>query len=492
METIEAVKLKSEETLDPENWQELRELGHRMVEDMMDWLERLRERPAWQPVPENVKTNLNQPVPVEGQSREQVYEDFLTDVRPFAKGNLHPRFWGWVEGNGTPFGALAEMLAAAMNSNVAFGDQSAVYVEKQVIDWCKEMLGFPVEASGILVSGGSMANLTALAVARNAKAEFDVRREGLQNSSARMVLYVSKETHNSVQKAAELLGLGNEAVRRIPVNANFQIDLEELKKAISGDKASGLKPFCVVGNAGTVNTGATDDLDALADICAAENLWFHVDGAFGSFAALSPELRGIVKGMERADSLMFCLHKWAYVPYEAACVLIRDETAHHDTFAIAGSYLSHMPRGLASSVWYSEYGLQLSRGFRALKIWMSFKENGIDKYRRLVEQNVAQAAYLASLVQDTRQLELVAPVPLNVVCFRFTAEDSTDEKLNELNKEILMRLHESGVAVPSYTTIDGKFAIRCAITNHRSRREDFDLIIGKILTLGREILESLD
>jgi aromatic-L-amino-acid decarboxylase len=491
MNALNSSKLTRDETLDPEDWEEMRKLGHRMVDDMLDWLQTLSERPVWQPVPEEVKTNLNQPIPIEGQSREKIYEDFLTLVRPYPKGNLHPRFWGWVEGNGTPFGMLAEMLAAGMNSNVSFGDQSAVYVEEQVINWCKEMLGFPATSSGILVSGGSMANTVALTVARNAKADFDVRITGLQNPPARMVLYGSSETHSSSQKAIELLGIGSENFRRIPVNQDYQIDLEKLRDSIQADRAKGRKPFCVIGNAGTVNTGAIDDLNALADICAEENLWFHIDGAFGALAALSPKFRPMLKGMARADSLICCLHKWMYIPYEASCVLIRHRGEHQRSFSTSGSYLSRLSRGIVGGgTWFSEYGLQLSREFRALKVWMSIKEHGIKKYGQLIEQNIAQANYLASLIQKSEALELLAPVALNVVCFRFTEDGISNDDLNELNKEVLMRLQESGVAAPSYTTLSGKFGLRCAITNHRSRREDFDLLIEKVLEIGRALREE--
>ncbi|HKZ03526.1 MAG TPA: pyridoxal-dependent decarboxylase [Pyrinomonadaceae bacterium] len=477
-----------EETLDPEDWEELRQLGHQMVDDMLDWQQTLRERPAWQPVPDEVKAQFQQSLPLETQNIKEVYKDFLTNVLPFPNGNQHPRFWGWVHGTGTPFGMLAEMLAAGMNPNAGFGEQSAVYVEKQVIDWCKEMLGFSSDASGILVSGCTMASLTGLTVARNTKAGFNVQQQGLQHSSAKLALYGSSETHSSIQKAIEILGLGSESLRRIPVNSDFQVDLAALKRAIAEDKAKGLKPFCIIGNAGTVNTGSTDDLSGLADICETEDLWFHIDGAFVALAALSPQYRSVKKGMERADSLAFDLHKWMSVPYEAGCLLIRHKDKHHQSFSSSGAYLLPQTRGVASGIWFSEYGVQLSRGFRALKVWLSIKENGINKYRRLIEQNISQAAYLASLIEASPDLELLAPVPLNIVCFRFVKRDLAEDQLTELNKEILLRVQERGIAIPTSTTIKGRFAIRCAITNHRSRREDFDLLIDNVIRIGKELL----
>jgi glutamate/tyrosine decarboxylase-like PLP-dependent enzyme len=476
---------KNEETLDPEDWENLRALGHRMVDEMLDYLQTVRERPVWQPIPQEVKEHLRKPLPLVAEGAESTYEEFRQHILPHPMGNIHPRFWGWVIGTGTPFGALAEMLAATMNPNVGGADQGAIYVEQQVLDWCKEMLGYPMESSGLLVSGASMANLVGLTVARNTKADFDVAGQGLHAAPRRLTMYGSSEMHSSLQKAAEVLGLGNEGLRRIPVNAEFQIDVAALRAAIADDRARGFHPCCVVGNAGTVNTGAIDDLEKLADLCRTEDLWFHVDGAFGALVALSPELKPLVKGMERADSLAFDLHKWMCMPYEAGCILVRHAEEHHRTFSVAGAYLAHAERGLsAGTTWFSEYGVQLSRSFRALKIWMLMKEHGLERYGRIILQNVEQARYLAALIGAQPELELLAPVPLNIVCFRYVAQGLSETALNELNAELLAELQESGVAVPSNTTLDGRYALRVAITNHRSRFEDFDVLVEKLLELA--------
>jgi aromatic-L-amino-acid decarboxylase len=486
-----ADSLTVEESLDPEDWRSMRALGHRMIDDMMTYLETVRERPVWKPIPDEVKANLREPLPLEPQDPEQIYQRFLEDVLPHPMGNIHPRFWGWVIGTGTPLGMLAEMLAAGMNPNLAGGEHMANDVEAQVLDWCKEMLGYPAEASGLLVSGGSMANLVGLTVARNTMAGFDVRRHGLLASPKRTTVYGSSEMHSSNRKAIELLGLGTDSLREVPVNSDFQIELSALEAAISEDREVGYQPICVIGCAGTINTGAIDDLNSLADICEREKLWFHVDGAFGALAALCPKLRPLVAGMERADSLAFDMHKWMYMPYEIGCVLVRREEDHRRAFFLTADYISHQARGLAGRrVWFSEYGVQLSRGFRALKAWMSIKEHGIEKYGRLIQQNVEQARYLADLVDASPELESLAPVPLNIVCFRFHADHLDDESLNRLNEELLLQLHESGVAVPSYTTLGGKYALRVAITNHRSRREDFDVFVGEVTRLGRNLLDN--
>ncbi len=478
-----------EETLDPADWSAMRALGHRMIDDIITYLETVRDRPVWQPIPEAVKQIFKQPIPKKPQGADGAYRDFQRYVLPHPMGTIHPRFWAWVIGTGTPLGAMAEMLAAALNPNLGGAEHVPNYVEGQVIEWCKQMLGYPADASGLLVSGGSMANLVGLAVARNNRAEFDLRRHGVSAAPRQMILYGSSEMHSSLQKAVELLGLGSDALRKLPVNSDYAMDLAVLRQTIAEDRAAGYLPFCVIGNAGTVNTGAFDDLERLAEICHKEKLWFHVDGAFGALAALSHDLKQLVKGMVQADSLAFDLHKWMYMPIEVGCVLVRREEDHRRAFAVTPEYLSHGgERGLmAGSRWFSDYGIQLSRGFRALKVWMSIKEHGIEKYARLIRQNVQQALYLAGRIDADPELERLAPVPLNIVCFRFVAEDHSDEELNLLNQELLIRLHESGSAAPSYTTLNGKYALRVAITNHRSTRTDFDVLLEAVKRIGKEL-----
>ena len=476
----------TEETLDPENWEETRALGHRMLDDMMDYLQAIRERPAWKPIPDSVISQLRESFPENPEGAEKAYQDFLNLVLPYSTGSTHPRFWGWVKGTGTATGMLSEMLAGALNLNTSSFNIASSYVESQVLQWCKELIGYPVEASGILVSGGSMANLVGLTVARNAKAGREVMRMGIQSQGPGLTLYGSTEMHSSIDKAVELLGLGDDALRKIRVGPDFQIDVEELQKRIAEDKALGFKPICVIGNTGTVNTGACDDLVSLASICKDEDLWLHVDGAFGAWASLSPQLKPLVQGMELADSIAFDMHKWMYVQYEIGCTLVRHPEQHHKTFAVGGTYLNGAQRGYsAGPVRWNEYGIQLSRGFRALKVWMSIKEHGVGKYRRLIQQNVEQARYLAHRITESPHLALLAPVPLNVVCFRFVDPQKSDAELNFLNEEILMQIQEAGIAIPSSTVINGHYAIRVAITNHRSRREDFDLLVKEVVGRGK-------
>jgi glutamate/tyrosine decarboxylase-like PLP-dependent enzyme len=305
---------------------------------------------------------------------------------------------------------------------------------------------------------------------------------------APMTFYGSVETHGWARKAAELLGLGDRAFRRVPVDAEYRIDVRALREMICADRAAGLAPFCVVGTAGTVNTGATDDLTALADVCRDEGLWFHVDGAFGALAHLSEELRPIVAGMERADSLGFDLHKWGSLPIECACVLVRDPALHHAAFAASASYLATMERGLArGGLPFADRGLDLTRGFKALKAWMSLRADGVDKLARLIEQNVAQTRHLVARIAAHAELELLAPAPLNIACFRYAPAGMPEAERDALNVELLLRLQERGIAVPSSTVLGGRFALRVANVNHRTRRADLDALVDAVLAIGAEL-----
>ena len=461
-----------EETLDPADWNAFRALAHRMVDDSLDHLATLRDRAPWQPMPPAVRAALTgEAVPRAPQSAEHAYEEFLTNVLPYTNGNRHPRFWGWIQGNGTPLGMMADMLAAGMNPHCAGLDQSSKLVELQVISWLAQLMGFPNAASGVLVTGGTMANVLGLAVARHARAGFNVRELGMQGTSDRLTVYASSEVHSWAQKAVELFGMGNASLRRVPVDSGFRIRVDALRDAIAADRLAGARPICVIGTAGTVNSGATDDLDALADLCAAEKLWFHVDGAFGALARLVPALAPPLKGIERADSLAFDLHKWMYLPYEIACVLMRDRVAHEAAFSVTPSYLTDEGRGvIAGGLPFADRGgVELTRNFKALKVWLSLKAEGVDKFARLIEQNVEQARRFAERIVEVRHVVLSAPVSLNIVCFRVAPPAMSLEHQDALNKELLLRIQETGLAIPSGSKIGDRYVIRVACSNHRSR-----------------------
>jgi aromatic-L-amino-acid/L-tryptophan decarboxylase len=492
-EQTEALK---EETLDPTDWNAMRALGHRMLDDALNYLERLRDRPVWRHASAQVKAHFQGPPPRDPEASSAVYQEYLQYVLPYQLGNCHPRFWGWIAGTGTVMGTFAEMLAQATDAvSGSFSYQSNNYVEMQVLDWCKALLGYPAAASGVLTSGCSASNLIALGVARNASAGFDLRSKGMRGARRQMTVYCSDEAHSSIQKAIELLGFGSEALRRVAVNDAMEIDLTVLKTTIRTDRTNGLHPLCVVGVAGTTNTGAIDDLPALADLCRAEGLWFHVDGAFGAWAAIAPQSKHLVAGLERADSLAFDLHKWMYLAYPIGCVLIRNSDDHRRAFSLTPTYLAHGEgeRGLTGVdvPWISDLGIELSRGFQALKAWMTIKEQGTAKYSRLIQQNIDQAHYLARLVEASPELELALPVSLNVACFRYTRPGLDDVALNCLNKRIEVELQERGIAVPSIVTIKGRRYLHVAITNHRSRREDFDLLVREVIRVGNELARAL-
>lgn len=483
---------KPETGLDPPDWNDIKTLGYQIIDDMVDYLKNIGERPTWTPIPQQVKFVFNKPLPQTGTDIFTVYEEFKQNILPYPGGNIHPKFFAFVQGTGTPMGAFADLLAGVMNNNVAIGDQSALYVDRQVVNWCKELLNFPADGSGILVSGGSIANITALIVARNTVIA-NAKKAGVYAANGKLTAYCSSETHNCLGKAAEVIGIGTEQLRKIPVDDRYRIDLEALKNQIRDDKGNGFIPFCIIGNAGTVNTGAIDPLDALLQIARQENIWFHIDGAFGALAKLSPAYKEQLRAIEKADSVAFDLHKWMYMPYEVGCVLIKDAAAHRAAFATAATYLTAHERGLGGGPeTISNYGMELSRGFKALKVWMSLKEHGIEKYSEMITQNINQAFYLGGQIKQTPQLELMAEVTMNIVCFRFNPGNLDVEQLNILNKELLMRMHEAGIAAPSSTLLNGSYVIRAAITNHRTRRSHLDEMVAGTLKIGEDLMKEFD
>ena len=478
--------------LDPADWERFRAQAHRALDDAVDYLQNVRERPVWQPVPEEIKARLREPMPAQGEPFDAVYREFAQTILPYATGNVHPRFWGWVNGTGTPSGAVAELLAATMNANVGGRDHGAVYVERQVIGWFRDLFGWPQDASGLLVTGTSGANLIAVLVARTSALGTDVRRRGLREDEPQLAGYASAATHACVRKAFEAAGIGSAHLRVLPIDAAHRIDVEALDTAIAQDRAAGLRPFLIVGNAGTVDVGAIDPLERLAGIARREGLWFHVDGAFGAAAYLSERLRPKLRGIDRADSIAFDFHKWLHVPYDAGCVLVRNGEVHRATFASEGPYITRMQRGLAAGEpWFTDYGPDLSRGFRALKVWFTIKEHGANGLAAAIERNCEQARYLQRRLAQDDAFELAAPVDLQIVCFRPHADEISGEALDRLTDESVIRLQESGAAVISSTTIGGRRAMRACITNHRTTERDLDLMLDELRRIVREAARDL-
>lgn len=481
-----------EETLDPSDWTATRTLAHRMVDDAIDRLGTVRDRPLWQAMPDAVRASYAAPLPHEPQPLAQAYAEITENLMPHSLGNIHPRFWMWYMGAGNFTGALADFLAAIDGSNLGGGNTAAGLVDQQVTGWIRDMMGFPSGASGALVNCGSMANIVGLTAARNAMAGIDLREVGVDAMPQPLRFYASDQVHNCHLKAMNLLGLGKKALCKVPTDDVFRMRIGALKDMIRADRESGVRPACVIATAGTTNTGSIDDLTAIADLCRDEGLWLHIDGCIGAMIAIAPQNRHLVAGLERADSLALDLHKGFQAPFDVGCALLRDRRQHRQTFAEHAEYLQTMTRGIAAAEFLHDYGLDTSRGFRALKIWMMLKEHGVAKFGRLIDQGIAQARYLDGLIAREPMLEVMAPTVIDIVSFRFNPGRTSEDALRALNIEIMLRLQEAGIAAVSDTTIHGRHCLRAAISNHRTRRDDLDLLVTEVLRIGDEVVRTSD
>ncbi|MDE2145708.1 MAG: cytochrome D ubiquinol oxidase subunit I [Burkholderiales bacterium] len=448
-----------------------------MLDDMFDHLQTLRERPVWQPIPQALRQAFREPLPEQGQPLAALHERFMTQVLPYSVGNAHPRFMGWVQGGGTPEGMLAEMLAAGLNANLGGRDQMPLEVERQVVHWMAELFGFPTGASGLFVTGSSMANFLGLLVARTRALGPGSRRSGVAALPAPLVAYAAATVHGCIAQAMAMAGLGSDALRRVPVDGRHRMDLAVLERMVEADRAAGLQPFLVVGTAGTVDVGAVDDLAGIAALAGRERLWFHVDGALGALGMLSPGVAPLLAGIEQADSIALDFHKWGQVPYDAGFVLVRHADAQLEAFASPEAYLARHPRGLAAgSPWPCDLGPDLSRGFRALKTWFTFMAQGRERLGAAIAHTCRLARYLEQRLAQSPRLEVLAPVALNIVCFGLRGVDA-----EQVHPELVADLQESGVAVPSTTRVNGRTVIRVAIVNHRTTSADIDALFEAVL-----------
>ena len=459
-------------TLDPLDWDSIRTQGHRMLDDILDYAENIRDRPVWQPIPDRVRSQFRDALPTAPTDLAVVHATFMRDILPYTVGNAHPGFMGWVHGGGNVAGMLAEMLAAGLNANLGGRDQMPIEVEKQITYWMRELFDFPDTASGLFVTGSSMANLIGVLVARTRALGTAVRRKGVCDH--RLVAYASAAAHGCIAQAMDLSGLGINSLRLIPIDCQQQMNLDALRQQIATDRSEGLTPFLLVGTAGAVDTGAIDDLAELTLIARSEEVWLHIDGAFGALGMLAPDIAPRLAGIEKANSIAVDFHKWLQVPYDAGFILVRDGALHRDTFASPAAYLRREMRGLAAgSSWPCDFGPDLSRGFRALKTWFTLKVHGTEALGATISRSCEIARYLGYRIAASRQFELLAPVHLNIVCFRHRGDDA-----DRLNAEIVADLHESGIAAPSTTMIDQKLAIRAAIFNHRTQPRDVDAMLS--------------
>ena len=479
-------------SLDPSDWSDLRAQAHLMLDDMLGAMETIREQPVWQPIPHAVQARFREGLPVKPSTLADVHQQFMTSILPYTARNAHPGFMGWVQGGGTPVGMLAEMLAAGLNANLGGRDQIPIDVERQVTDWVRTLFGFPAAASGLFVTGTSMANFLAVVIARDNKLGYGVRRDGVEQSRRTYTAYASTAVHGCIGRALDFAGLGSDALRLVPVDSRQRIDLEALAKSVAADRRAGLTPFLAIGTAGTVDTGAVDDLAGLAALCAQEQLWLHVDGAYGALAMLAPELAALLNGIGQADSLAFDFHKWAQVPYDAGFLLVRDGVLHQQAFRSACNYLKRDEQGMsAGSPWPCDLGVDLSRSFRALKTWATLKVYGTEAIGKVIYRTCELARYLESLVLASPELELMASVELNIVCFRYrfvaSTCSATGELCDRLNRQIVVALQESGAVAPSTTLIAGRLCIRAAIVNHRTSLVEVDTLVHATIAEGRKL-----
>jgi glutamate/tyrosine decarboxylase-like PLP-dependent enzyme len=440
-----------------------------------------------------VASLFDEPLPEESQPVEAILRE--VEEKIFANSTLYtsPRFFGYINGSGNQAAVLAELLAAALNQLVAkwHFSPAASEVERRVIRWIAEFIGYAPDAGGCLLSGGSAGNLVGLAVARERKAGFDIASRGMKEGPL-LTVYVSQEGHASLEKSMTLLGMGRNQLRTIPVGEDFTIDLDALEKHVISDRARGSRPICVVGNAGTTSTGAVDPLDSLAGFCQRHKLWFHVDAAYGGPAARTQAADHLFRGIERADSVVVNPHKWLYVPAEAACILVRDPRALRETFRIGADYLQEEHDSEHDGPFdFKDYGPQLSRNFRALKVWMTFKAYGAKRLRAAINSNIEVMRYLADRIDESPDFVRLAPVPLSVVCFRYCTSDTSIQRdqdcLDRLNSQLPDALEKDGRAFLSTTRINGRKALRACSVNHRLCRDDVDVLLDVI----REVAGSL-
>lgn len=472
-----------------------RQFAHRAVDLAADHLEGIRDRPVYRPVPEEGRTRLMmQRLPDRGVDAAALLDIVHDAIYPYPMGNGHPRFFGWVNSPPFPIGAVAELLAATLDPSCAGGDHAATYLERCAVRWLMELVGYPTDGSmGLLVSGGSMASLTGLAAARHRaieRAGGDVRRDGLAGRAAPLVLYMTSEGHSCIQKAAELLGIGNAFIRDIPVDGDFRMDVAALRSAIAADRAAGLLPFCVAATAGTVSTGAVDPLDALADLCAEDALWLHVDGAYGAVGVLDPTVAPQYTGIGRADSLALDPHKWLSVPVECGCVFVRDGALLRHTFSLVPPYIqTEEGKGFGGLPWYSEYGFQQTRGFRALKLWMILAHLGRDGAAAHVRRHNALARHLATLIAAADNVTLVLPPNLSIVCFRYVPPgwDDDDPRLGDLNRDIMHAVQASGEAFLTNAVLDGRFVLRACILHYGTTEEDLSALLATVRRIGMDL-----
>jgi aromatic-L-amino-acid decarboxylase len=459
---------------------EIRDWGNSVIEFMADYLAGLRERRVYGHMSSReIRDRLDPTLPIKGTDFDGLLKVFRDTIVPYSRQNAHPRMFGYVQSPGTPLAAFADLLASTLNANVTVwrSAPAPVELERLTIDWIRQILGFDAEAGGLFVSGGSMANLAALAAARQTK----------NCSSGRLRMYASSATHFSIPKAATLLGIGRENVRHVAIDERFRIRVDDLVAKITADLEQGYVPFCVVGNAGTVDTGAVDPLAEIREVANEFQLWMHVDGSYGAFAILAQSARKLFAGMEQADSVALDPHKWLYLPVDVGCVIYRDPEIARAAFAYEAEYTRMFGEKADEAFACWDYGPELSRRFRALKVWMLLKGLGLESLGEAIESNLACARYLESMVRASDDFEMVAPVELSIFCFRHVPVQLRGESpkaIDAFNERLLVALQRDGSSYLSNARLGGRFALRGCVLNYRTTERDMDILLDDLRRVG--------
>ena len=475
---------------------EFRAVGHQIVDLIAEFLDSIRERPVTtSSSPAEIRELLgSDALPEHGSAVEDLLSQTSNLLFENSLLNGHPRFYGYITSSAAPIGALADLLASSVNPNVGAAVLApvATEIEAQAVRWLADLIGYPRDCGGLLVSGGNMANFVAFLTATKAKAQWNIKDGGFREGDLPLTCYVSSETHTWIDKAAELFGLGKNSVRMVPVDADQKMQIPALQAAIESDIANGFRPFMVVGAAGTVGTGAVDPLTAISELCKKNDMWFHVDGAYGAPAAMLPDASQDLRAVALADSVALDPHKWLYSPIEAGCTLVRDPRHLVDTFSHRPAYYNFSGDGEQEPINFHEYGLQNSRGFRALKVWLQIKQVGRAGYQKMIGDDIRLAKELFRLVEADPLLE-TGSQSLSITTFRFVPADlkghavGHDKYLNKLNTEIVNRVQKGGDAFVSNALIDGRYFLRACIVNFRTTLTDLEALTRIVARVGREV-----
>jgi aromatic-L-amino-acid/L-tryptophan decarboxylase len=466
---------------------EIREWENAVTQFMVEYLGGLRDRPVYRHTSSReIRSGLDSKLPTKGTDFDSLLKVFRDTIVPFSRQNAHPRMFGYVQSPGTPIGAFADLLASTLNANLTIwrSAPAPVELERLTIDWIRQILGFPAEAGGLFVSGGSMANLAALAAARQTK----------YDSLGPLRVYASSATHFSILKAAALLGIGRKNVQYVAIDERFRMVVDDLVAKINADLEAGYVPFCVVGNAGTVDTGAIDPLSEIRDVANRFQLWMHVDGSYGAFAILAESAMKLLAGMEQADSIALDPHKWLYLPVDVGCVIYRDPEVARAAFAQEAEYTRMFGEEADEAFVCWDYGPELSRRFRALKVWMLLKGVGLDRLSEAIESNLACARHLESMVQASNDFEMVAPVELSIFCFRHVPaqlKNQPPEAIDAFNERLLVALQRDGSSYLSNTTLGGRFALRGCVLNYRTTLRDMEILLDDLLRVAKSLPTSV-